>query len=157
MYGRSKFSSFTWWYLLVFFSLSPHHTTILPLLKCETVVFKQTWKNGDIKIFYRVNHLQKWKASWQGLHVHMLICPVFHCCLATVSKRAFDKARAVNQSLVLRRLSIRIIRIYSIAACHNCVTAAITGLRRKWEIHVPIQLCNYLKSCWFYYDKAIKR
>ena len=48
--------------------------------------------------------------------------------LATVCKRAFDKARVVNQSLVPQHLSIRIINAYN---SHNCVIAAITGLIRK--------------------------
>ena len=93
----------------------------------------------------------------QALHVHMLICPVFHCCLATVSKRAFDKARVVNQSLVLRHLSIRIISTYSIAACHNCVVAACYH-RNKKKMRNPCAnpALRLFKSCWFYYKKANK-
>ena len=61
-------------------------------------------------------------------HFDLPHIPLFLHYIATVRKKAFHKARVVNQSLFSQHLSIRIISVYN---SHNCVTATITGLRRK--------------------------
>ena len=59
-----------------------------------------------------------------SLHFDLPHIQLFLHYLATVLKKAFDKARVVNRSLVSPRLSIRIISVYD---SHNCLTVTITG------------------------------
>ena len=87
-----------------------------------------------------MNRVWKCKVSWQVHRLQILVCSIFHCS-CTNNKRTFVKTRIVFRPFqqLSQCLSIRIIN-------KSGWQLLLQDLRRKWEMLVPIQLCNHFKS-----------